>query len=130
MKKGTGIDAAKIGKAQLKVLLILLYYVTAGIVGLIGVTYATNNRTAISQDSANFLKCQIEGTGLTNCFEFISGRISSLRILNSTALVMFTYLPVVHLFFGMDFQMCRKKITFKNKATQLSSLNSKCNIPK
>lgn len=97
-------------KAELKISLILIYYIITGIVGMVGSTYIINNRDQVEQETRDFFICYQQGGFLANCYRFLSGRISSFNTLTDIALIMLAFLPVVLLIFEMNFQVCREKL--------------------
>ena len=96
------------GKAELKISAILIYYTVIAVIGFVGQTYAIKNRELIEQDIAEYLACIVQETVKTTCSQFIAGRLGGLYILSDISTIMLANLPVVYLFFGMDFKVCQK----------------------
>jgi hypothetical protein len=105
LKQSTEVVAA--AKAELKVSLILLYYLTVGVVGLIGVTYIMNNQQQVQDDITDFLICSAQGGSFTNCQMFITGILSAVNTLTDISLILVAFLPVALLIFSINFKLCR-----------------------
>lgn len=102
--------SAKAGKAELKISAILIFHMLSGILGLIGATYAFNNTAAIEQDIIEFFLCSASEDPLPSCEGSSLNRVSSLYALIDASFIMVSFMPVVLLFFGMNFQTCQEKL--------------------
>lgn len=94
-------------KAELKISIILIYYIVVGVMGLVGLTYSMNNREQIEEDIAEFLICSLSGGLFANCEQFLSGPLSTIHILTDITLIMVSFLPVVLLLFSINLKSCR-----------------------
>lgn len=100
------------GKAELKISAIIIFHVLTGILGLIGAAYAINNRVTIQQDIIEFFLCPASNDPSANCADSLK-QVSRLYAVLDTTFIMISFMPVVLLFFGMNFKTCQEKLHLK-----------------
>jgi hypothetical protein len=104
-------------KAELKIAVILIYYLASGSVGLVGLTYAMNNREQIVRDIENFYVCSVQA----DCNQLPPERIGRWNALTDTTILLVTFYPVVSLFFGSKYQTCLDRLRFRTSNTRKAS---------
>lgn len=122
LKKNAELVTA--AKAELKISLILIYYLVVGVVGLVSVTYSINKREQIEDDITGFFICLLEGNIFANCMNMITRTLSVINSLNDIAISLVAFLPVVLLVFSINTQNCQKKLSASQGKGKTAEKNS------
>lgn len=107
----------KVGKAQIKISIILIYYTVLGVVGLVSLTYF-EVKIFNSEGLREFFLC--ESLGNPDCFLDVAP-IKNIKALSVSVIVMLSFLPVIVLIFSFDYQACKKKLKSVRKSKTVSS---------
>ena len=95
----------KVGKAQLKLTAIIIYYTLFGVMGLVTFTYFEAN-TDYRDSITEYILC--ESGALPDCaLDF--GTIDVVTVLSVIVVVTISLLPVLALLFSCNMQCCRKE---------------------
>lgn len=110
----TGREVTNVGKAEIKITVLFIYYTLLGVMGLVAYTYLITD--TFGQDIAEFIVCESTGT-LTNGQKDL-GTFKTLLTLVTVNIVMVSFIPVlVVLIFSCEVQVfkrncCRKDTVF------------------
>ena len=123
-----GVDVTKAVKAELKVSLILVYYVIIGTVGLVAATYFLHTRDLVTRDVIDYTHCVV--TGNQDCIGLLGDRLGRLSTLSDISLIMLSFGPVLHILFGMNFNTCQEALTMRTSSSKQSTSSKRTAISK
>ena len=95
----------RVGKAEIKMVMVVSYYIIMGVTSLIAFTYSEVEAGTLRTSLEELIIC--ESTGNLEC-EVDSGTLIIFRGISTASIVMFAFLPVVVILFSFDFNICRK----------------------
>lgn len=102
-RKKTG----NVGKAQIKITAVIMYYTLQGVTGLVTLAYFIANRSDAGQSTlAEYITCG--NKGLPDC-ALIFGSTDAVHIFAVISTVMLSFVPLLALLFNCDLQSWRRK---------------------
>ena len=124
-KLKAGKKVGKVGKAQIKISFIIIYYVLLGVLGLVTLTYIEVKSSLIGIAAvADFLVC--ESLGGSNCY-LDKELIAVFESLGITVKILLMMIPVVVLIFVVDIQAI-KNLLCKKRLDRSSSVKTKSSV--
>ena len=108
-----GKKMGRVGKAEIKMAVIILYYIIVGFVSQMTLTYF-EIRTKANRDSLD--DCGDATSDNPKCGVKLDG-VSSLDVLSLMAIIMVTFLPVVAVVFSLDLKACKQSIVTSKKTS-------------
>ena len=111
-----------VGPAQLKIMLIIIYYTLVGVMGLVSsVVSFTYYESKTNQEAiVAYLLC--ESSGRLDCRLEPGTLVESVGRLSVSVIVLLCFLPVVAIFITCNMQTCRKRKAKLEKRTSASVL--------
>ena len=114
-----GRKVGRLGKAQVKMAVVVLYYTIVGSMSLISFTYFEVKSKASRDSLESLFLC--ESTGDLDCTDISLESITTLNALAVMVIVLVAFLPVVAVVFSFDPKICtrrnRKSLRISGKAS-------------
>ena len=127
-----GKKVGKVGKAEVKMAVIVSYYIIVGVVSLYAFTFFEVKAKANRESLAELLLC--ESVGNLDCGDINLDSIDSLNVQAVAVIVMIAFFPVVALLFSFDTKIVRKvrgSMTISRRSsTKTSSIRKTSTIRK
>ena len=96
----------KVGMAEIKIMLIIMYYIVVGVMGLISFTYHEVKTISNRERLEELILC--ESRGNKKCVVNLV-TIDNIRNLSVVVVVMVAFLPIVAILFTFNPKACQKK---------------------
>ena len=96
-----------VGKAQLKITAIVLYYTIAGVIGLVSYTYFEANNS-YQQSLAEYILCESAGVSAGCVSQTVTTIIGGL---SAAIIIVLSLLPIIAVLFNFDLNAFKKKRT-------------------
>ena len=113
----TGKKIGNVGKAEVKIGMIIFYYVTTGVMSLVAFTYFEIKAKANRSNLITLFLC--ESTGNMEC-DINLTNFDSLNILATVVIIMVAFFPVVIVLFSWDPQATKTSLLKRKKSFLLS----------
>ena len=101
-----GKKISEVGKAEIKIAMVLIYYTFVGVMGLVSFTVSDRQDHIIAGRIMTLIIC--ESTGTQVCDVNMDSQ-RSIEVLSVVSIVMTSFLPVIAVLFSFDLKACRKK---------------------
>lgn len=108
----------KVGKAQVKITFIIIYYVLVGVMGLVTFTYYRASST-YRETIVEYILCEI--SGMQDCILDLGVIYDIISALTTTVIMMISLLPVMAILFSCNPQACKKKTLADKRANFVRS---------
>lgn len=109
---------AKIGKAQVKIAFITVYYILIGVMGMVTFTYYRASRTH-QEVITEYILCEI--SGMPDCILNLGVTADIFYALTTIVVLLVSLLPVMAILFSCNPQACKKKTSADRRATFVRS---------
>jgi hypothetical protein len=103
--EGSKVEAS-IGKAELKISAIVVYYTLVAVMAMISFTYHITNGVFL-KNITSYILCESRGQSAGCTLDLFNGEI--FNGLSATSIVMVSFLPVVAILFNCDLQKLKQK---------------------
>ena len=119
-----GKKVGNVGKAEVKMGMVVFYYVIVGVMSLVTFTYTEVKGKANRDTLAELILCEAIGNG--NC-DINLARLDTLDVLAALSLNMVAILPIIVVIFSIDTEAVKKKkkslsLIFRRSSTKSSTL--------
>lgn len=101
----TGKGTSNVGKAEIKIIVVILYFTLMGIMGLMSISFYEFSN--IKEHLVESFLCE---NGSQECNNQKLATFNTFAVLSVVATSLFTFAPVVAVLFSLDLKLCRKTL--------------------